>query len=84
MPDFYYYDGVRKTDPGTKLSDMDGLSNRAVNCLNRGGIFTLNDLMCSRSEYLLSIRGLGIKSLDEIMGFASRFNEVVSGDFKGG
>jgi DNA-directed RNA polymerase subunit alpha len=57
------------TDLRTRL-DMStaeiGLSVRTTNCLEERGIFTVNDLLHSTREDLLSISNFGEKTLEEV------------------
>ncbi len=48
------------------------LSARAQNCLTRGGIATVGDLARRTVRDLQSIRALGAKTLDEILGEVRR------------
>ncbi len=43
-----------------------GLSVRTTNCLEEKGIFTVNDLLHSTREDLLSISNFGEKTLEEV------------------
>jgi DNA-directed RNA polymerase subunit alpha len=43
-----------------------GLSVRTTNCLEERGIFTVNDLLHSTREDLLSISNFGEKTLEEV------------------
>ncbi len=43
-----------------------GLSVRTTNCLEERGIFTVNDLLHSTPEDLLSISNFGEKTLEEV------------------
>ena len=43
-----------------------GLSVRTTNCLEERGIFTVNDLLNSTPEELLSISNFGEKTLEEV------------------
>jgi DNA-directed RNA polymerase subunit alpha len=43
-----------------------GLSVRTTNCLEDRGIFTVNDLLHSTREELLSISNFGEKTLEEV------------------
>ncbi|MEX0585962.1 MAG: DNA-directed RNA polymerase subunit alpha C-terminal domain-containing protein [Pirellulales bacterium] len=43
-----------------------GLSVRTTNCLEEKGIFTVNDLLHSRPDDLLSIANFGEKTLEEV------------------
>jgi DNA-directed RNA polymerase subunit alpha len=43
-----------------------GLSVRTTNCLEEKGIFTVNDLLHSTRENLLSISNFGEKTLEEV------------------
>jgi len=43
-----------------------GLSVRTTNCLEEKGIFTINDLLHSTREDLLSISNFGEKTLEEV------------------
>jgi DNA-directed RNA polymerase subunit alpha len=43
-----------------------GLSVRTTNCLEEKGIFTVNDLLHSSREDLLSISNFGEKTLEEV------------------
>ncbi len=43
-----------------------GLSVRTTNCLEERGIFTVNDLLHSTPEELLSISNFGEKTLEEV------------------
>ncbi len=43
-----------------------GLSVRTTNCLEERGIFTVNDLLNSTPEQLLSITNFGEKTLEEV------------------
>jgi len=43
-----------------------GLSVRTTNCLEEKGIFTVNDLLHSTREELLSIANFGEKTLEEV------------------
>jgi DNA-directed RNA polymerase subunit alpha len=43
-----------------------GLSVRTTNCLEERGIYTVNDLLNSTAEDLLSISNFGEKTLDEV------------------
>ena len=43
-----------------------GLSVRTTNCLEERGIFTVEDLLNSTPEELLSISNFGEKTLDEV------------------
>jgi DNA-directed RNA polymerase subunit alpha len=43
-----------------------GLSVRTTNCLEEKGIFTVNDLLNSRPDDLLSIANFGEKTLEEV------------------
>ena len=43
-----------------------GLSVRTTNCLEERGIFTVNDLLNSSREDLLSISNFGEKTLEEV------------------
>jgi len=43
-----------------------GLSVRTTNCLEEKGIFTVNDLLHSTPEDLLSISNFGEKTLEEV------------------
>ena len=51
------------------------LSMRAYNCLRRGGIKTIGDIMERSPDDLLAIRNLGMKSLLEIW---ARLHELLS------
>ena len=52
--------------PSTRPISEIGLTVRAANCLLRGGIATLQDLLDRSHEDLLKLRNLGKKSLKEI------------------
>ncbi len=43
-----------------------GLSVRTTNCLEERGIFTVQDLLNCKREYLLGIANFGEKTLDEV------------------
>ncbi|MGO8688637.1 MAG: DNA-directed RNA polymerase subunit alpha C-terminal domain-containing protein [Thermoguttaceae bacterium] len=43
-----------------------GLSVRTTNCLEERGIYTVNDLLNSTADDLLSISNFGEKTLDEV------------------
>jgi DNA-directed RNA polymerase subunit alpha len=43
-----------------------GLSVRTTNCLEEKGIFTVNDLLNSKPDDLLSIANFGEKTLEEV------------------
>lgn len=68
-----------KTPAMVLQTDLDGLelSVRAYNCLYRAGIMTLGDIARSTRQNLLSIRNLGVKTVDEIeavlAGYGLRF-----------
>ena len=61
-----------------------GLSVRTTNCLEDRGIFTVNDLLNSTREDLLSISNFGEKTLEEVyaalesIGFLRRARPVVA------
>lgn len=50
----------------TKLSDIDGLSRRTLNCLTSASIFTWRDLVSYNQSSILKMRNFGKKSLDEL------------------
>lgn len=61
-----------------------GLSVRTTNCLEERGIFTVNDLLHSTRDDLLSISNFGEKTLEEVylalenVGFYRPKRELVS------
>lgn len=50
----------------TKLSDVEGLSRRTLNCLQHANIKTWEDLISYDEMYMLKMRNFGKKSLDEL------------------
>lgn len=50
----------------TKLSDVEGLSRRTLNCLQNADIKTWEDLIYYDENYMLKMRNFGKKSLDEL------------------
>lgn len=50
-----------------------GLSVRTTNCLEERGIFTVNDLLHTRPEVLLSISNFGEKTLEEVYRALEKF-----------
>lgn len=50
----------------TKLSDIEGLSRRTLNCLNAAEIETWSDLVSYDENFMLKMRNFGKKSLDEL------------------
>jgi DNA-directed RNA polymerase subunit alpha len=61
-----------------------GLSVRTTNCLEERGIFTVQDLLNSTSEDLLSISNFGEKTLEEVykalegIGFSRKSRQVAA------
>lgn len=49
-----------------KLSDVEGLSRRTLNCLQNANIKTWEDLISYDENYMLKMRNFGKKSLDEL------------------
>ena len=61
--------GVQAKDMAEKLEMSTaeiGLSVRTTNCLEERGIFTVNDLLHSTRDDLLSISNFGEKTLEEV------------------
>ena len=63
---------VEKDDKGKEkilemtIEDLD-LSVRSFNCLKRAGINTVEDLINKSEEYMMKVRNLGRKSLEEVV-----------------
>ena len=51
--------------PGEPLEDLK-LSNRAVNCLKRHGVETIEEIAAMTEEDLFALRGMGVRLVDEI------------------
>ena len=60
---------------GSPIEDI-GLSVRSINCLRGAGIKTVQQLLATSAEKLLSIRNLGQKSLTEIETFKANYTPV--------
>lgn len=54
------------------------LGTRIVNCLHRANIYTVNDLASKTKNYLLKLPDLGVKSVEEIEVFLSKYNMKLS------
>ena len=58
--------------PGEPLEDLK-LSNRAVNCLKRHGVETIDEIAAMTEDDLFALRGMGVRLVDEIRaGLAQR------------
>ena len=58
--------------PGEPLEDLK-LSNRAVNCLKRHGVETIDEIAAMTEDDLFALRGMGVPLVDEIReGLAQR------------
>ena len=58
--------------PGEPLEDLK-LSNRAVNCLKRHGVETIEEVAAMTEEDLFALRGMGVRLVEEIRdGLAQR------------
>ncbi len=58
--------------PGEPLEDLK-LSNRAVNCLKRHGVATIDEIAAMTEDDLFALRGMGVRLVDEIRaGLAQR------------
>ena len=63
--------------PGEPLEDLK-LSNRATNCLKRHGVETIQELIGMTEEDLYSLRGMGVRLVDEIQQALSARNLALS------
>ena len=59
-------------------SDIYTLGTRIVNRLHRANIYTVNDLASKTKDYLLKLPNLGVKSVEEIEVFLSKYNMKLS------
>ena len=60
-------DNARRLEERLGMSTAEiGLSVRTTNCLEERGIFTVEDLLRSKPEDLLSISNFGEKTLEEV------------------
>jgi DNA-directed RNA polymerase alpha subunit len=55
--------GLSDDDP---IKALPGLSTRALNCLLRGGLYTIGDLSQHDDESLRDIRNFGVGCLDNV------------------
>ncbi len=57
--------------------DQIELSVRVVNALHRSGIFTVEEMLPLKEKDITSIRNLGRKSIDEIMGMIRKYSSLL-------
>lgn len=66
--------------PGEPLEDLK-LSNRAVNCLKRHGVETIEEVAAMTEDDLFALRGMGVRLIDEIRaGLAQRGLTLADGN----
>lgn len=82
---YYLRCDIKKIEEYKKKSDTIaeieylGLSTRAYNCLKRAGIYTVEQLKQKEDEdYLIRIRALGVKTLEEIRAALKRFEQEMT------
>ena len=66
-------------EPSTPVEELK-LSNRALNCLKRHGVDTVEQLIELTKDELFDLRGMGVKLVVEIRGRLAEDSLVIKGD----